>query len=141
MSEIPAEMYLLAGVTAAGKSKISMMLAEGMGAEILSCDSVAVYKGMDIGSAKPNIQERQKLPHHGIDLVEVNEVYSVADYQVYIQKTVEEIKVKKNQSLWLEVVGFICSPFYPLWSMTSKYPRKRGQRWKNFTHRRGWKVF
>jgi tRNA dimethylallyltransferase len=111
MSEIPAEMYLLAGVTAAGKSKISMILAEEMSAEILSCDSVAVYKGMDIGSAKPSIQERKKLPHHGIDLVEVNEVFSVADYQVYIQKTFEEIKEKKKPIVVVGGSGFYLQSF------------------------------
>ena len=79
MSDIPAVIYLLAGVTAAGKSRIPMKWAQQIGGEILSCDSVAVYRGMDIGSAKPSIPERQEVPHNGIDLVEVNEIFSVAD--------------------------------------------------------------
>jgi tRNA dimethylallyltransferase len=62
MSDIPAVIYLLAGVTAAGKSRISMKWAQQIGGEILSCDSVAVYRGMDIGSAKPSIPERQEVP-------------------------------------------------------------------------------
>ena len=53
MSEVTPVIYLLAGVTAAGKSDLSLKWAEQMRGEILSCDSIAIYRGMDIGSAKP----------------------------------------------------------------------------------------
>ncbi len=111
MSDIPAVIYLLAGVTAAGKSSISMKWAQQIGGEILSCDSVAVYRGMDIGSAKPSIPELQKVPHYGIDLVEVNEVFSVADYQVYAQQTVEELKAKKKPIVVVGGSGFYLQSF------------------------------
>ena len=121
MSDTPPVIYMLAGVTAAGKSSISMNWAHQIRGEILSCDSVAVYRGMDIGSAKPSIAERQEIPHYGIDLVEVNELFSVADYQVYIKKTVQEMRAKKNQSWLSEAVDFICSPFCPRWWMVFKF--------------------
>jgi tRNA dimethylallyltransferase len=111
MSDIPAVIYLLAGVTAAGKSRISMKWAQQIGGEILSCDSVAVYRGMDIGSAKPSIPERQEVPHYGIDLVAVNEIFSVADYQVYIRKTVEEMKANKKPIVVVGGSGFYLQSF------------------------------
>ena len=67
-----APIYLLAGVTAAGKSQIALNWAEANQSHILSCDSVAVYKGMDIGSAKPSEDEQSRVSHHGIDLAEVD---------------------------------------------------------------------
>lgn len=81
MTERPAVIYMLAGVTAVGKSKISIRWAAKNRCEIVSCDSVAVYKGMDVGSAKPSVRDRQQVVHHGIDLVDVRDVFSVADYQ------------------------------------------------------------
>ena len=102
---------MLAGVTAAGKSSISMNWAHQIRGEILSCDSVAVYRGMDIGSAKPSIAERQEIPHYGIDLVEVNELFSVADYQVYIKKTVQEMRAKKKPIVVVGGSGFYLQSF------------------------------
>ena len=70
-SETP-NLYFLAGVTASGKSAIALEWAEKNEAEILSCDSVALYRGMDIGSAKPNPDERARVKHHGLDLANVD---------------------------------------------------------------------
>lgn len=69
------------GPTAAGKSEIALRLAEEIGAPILSVDSMQVYRHMDIGTAKPSRQERARVPHHMVDLVEPEETYSVARFQ------------------------------------------------------------
>src|SRR5437899_12984855 len=61
---------LLAGPTAVGKSEIAMCLAEKLGGEIVSVDSMQVYRGLDIGTAKPTPPERARLPHHLIDVVD-----------------------------------------------------------------------
>ncbi len=69
------------GPTASGKSEIAIRLAEEMGAEIISVDSMQVYRGMDIGTAKPDREDRARIRHHGVDLVEPSESFSVADFQ------------------------------------------------------------
>lgn len=59
---------LLLGPTGSGKTALSLALGERFSGEIVSCDSVAVYRGMDLGTAKPNREERARLPHHLIDV-------------------------------------------------------------------------
>ena len=71
---------VLTGPTASGKSAIALSLAQLIDGEILSLDSIAVYRGMDIGSAKPSQEDQQTIPHHLIDMVDPTEEYSVACY-------------------------------------------------------------
>jgi tRNA dimethylallyltransferase len=111
MTERSAVIYMLAGVTAVGKSKISIQWAAKNSCEIVSCDSVAVYKGMDVGSAKPSIRDRQQVVHHGIDLVDVRDVFSVADYQAYATEVVEQIKGRKVSVLVAGGSGFYLQSF------------------------------
>jgi tRNA dimethylallyltransferase len=70
----------LAGPTASGKSAASLVLAEALDAEIVSVDSALVYRGMDIGTAKPTPDERQRVPHHLIDIRDPAEPYSAAEF-------------------------------------------------------------
>ncbi|WP_437202141.1 tRNA (adenosine(37)-N6)-dimethylallyltransferase MiaA [Planctomicrobium sp. SH664] len=72
--------WFLAGPTAVGKTETSLRLAEQIGAEILSLDSMAVYRGMDIGTAKPSRQEQERCPHHLIDLVDPHVDFSTAAF-------------------------------------------------------------
>lgn len=72
--------YFLLGPTASGKTSVSLVLAEKLNAEILSLDSMLVYRGMDIGTAKPSVEERAPVPHHLIDVVDPNEEFSVKQY-------------------------------------------------------------
>src|SRR5262245_56855160 len=76
----PCQLYLILGCTAVGKSAIALPLAERLGAEILSVDSMQVYRRMDIGTAKPSTSERQRVPHHLIDVAEPSESFSVARF-------------------------------------------------------------
>jgi len=78
-------LIVLAGATATGKTALSLALAEalaatGVAAEIVSADSRQVYRGMDIGTAKATADERTRIPHHGLDLVDPDQPFSVADY-------------------------------------------------------------
>jgi len=75
-----AQRYFLLGPTASGKTSVSLALAEMLNAEILSLDSMLVYRGMDIGTAKPSVAERAPVPHHLIDLVDPHEEFSVKQY-------------------------------------------------------------
>lgn len=70
----------VAGPTASGKTALSVALAEHFGGEVLSCDSMQIYRGMDIGTAKPTKEEMRGIPHHMIDCVDPNEAYSVGRY-------------------------------------------------------------
>lgn len=72
--------YFLVGPTAAGKTMVAQRLAESMGADILSADSMLVYRGMDIGTAKPSAMERRQVRYWGLDLVEPSESFSVARF-------------------------------------------------------------
>ena len=69
------------GPTASGKSEVALRFAEEIGAEIISVDSMQVYRRMNIGTAKPDVAERARVCHHGIDLVEPSDAFSVADFQ------------------------------------------------------------
>lgn len=80
MSELPAVVAIV-GPTASGKSALAMRVAERFGGEIVSADSRQVYRGMDIGTAKPSVQERRRVPHHMVDVVDAGGLYDVARYQ------------------------------------------------------------
>ncbi len=71
---------IIAGPTAVGKTDASVLLAQELGAEIVSADSMQIYRGMDIGTAKPTKEQRKLICHHMIDIVEPDQPYSVGDY-------------------------------------------------------------
>ncbi len=80
-SEILRQCLFLAGPTAVGKTDVTIALADQLAPiEILSLDSMCVYRGMDIGTAKPSVELRQRVPHHLLDIVDPHEDFSVADY-------------------------------------------------------------
>ena len=81
------------GPTAAGKSKTAVEIAERIGGEILSVDSMQVYRGMDIGTAKPTLEERRGITHHMIDLVDPEDEFSVAEFRRHGRKVMEEAEV------------------------------------------------
>ena len=85
------DIIVIVGPTGVGKTKLSIELAKELDAEIINGDSVAIYKELDIGSAKPTIEEREGIPHHLIDIRNVLEEYSVFDYQKDVRKKIDEI--------------------------------------------------
>ena len=78
-SQLPLLVVIL-GSTASGKTALSLRLAEYFSGEIVSCDSVAVYREMEIGTAKPSFEERRKIPHHLIDVADPSEAFTAGDY-------------------------------------------------------------
>ena len=85
------DIIVIVGPTGVGKTKLSIELAKKLDAEIINGDSVSIYKKLDIGSAKPTIEEREGIPHHLIDVREVDEDYTVFDYQKDVRKLIDEI--------------------------------------------------
>ena len=82
---------LLLGPTGSGKTALSLALGERFGGEIVSCDSVAVYRGMDLGSAKPSIAERERLPHHLIDVANPDQPFTAGAYSRAARVALREI--------------------------------------------------
>ncbi len=81
----------IVGPTAVGKTALTLRLAEKLGGEVISADSMQVYRGMDVGTAKPTPAERTRVPHHLIDVCEPGEAFSAADYQRLARAAVEDI--------------------------------------------------
>lgn len=82
------------GPTAVGKTKLSIRMAKRFDGEIISGDSMQIYKGMDIGTAKIKEEETEGIPHHMIDIKEPDEEFSVADFQVTVRSYIDEISRK-----------------------------------------------
>lgn len=79
------------GETASGKTALAIGLAERFGGEIICADSRTVYRDLDIGTAKPTIEERQRVPHHLLDVVGPDEAFSVADFKRLAQEAIDDI--------------------------------------------------
>jgi tRNA dimethylallyltransferase len=82
---------LLLGPTGSGKTALSLELARRFGGEIVSCDSVAVYRGMDLGTAKPTTEERALLPHHLIDVADPDQPFTAGEYSRQARAALREI--------------------------------------------------
>src|SRR4051812_28207185 len=82
---------LIAGPTAVGKSEVAFNLARKLGGEIISVDSMQVYRGMDIGTAKPSAEQRAAVPHHLIDIAGVTQSFDAARFIELAQLAIEEI--------------------------------------------------
>lgn len=97
--------WFLTGPTAAGKTAASLLVAKEIDAEILSLDSMAVYRHMDIGTAKPSLEERAVVPHHLIDLVEPSDDFSVSDYVAHVEIAVSDILARGKTPLFVGGTG------------------------------------
>ena len=89
-------LVVIVGPTASGKSALAISLAEKFGGEIICADSRTVYKGMDIGTAKPTVDEQARVPHWGLDLVEPGERFSAAKFKRYAIAKIDEIHSRGN---------------------------------------------
>lgn len=110
---------IVSGQTASGKSALALELAAGLSGEIVSCDSVQVYKGFDIGSAKPSRAEQQQIPHHLIDCCRGNEQYHAARFRQDALTAIEEITSRNKQAF---IVGGTTLYLSALLSGLSDYP-------------------
>ena len=99
-------LIVIAGPTAVGKTAASVRLAEWIGGEIVSADSMQVYRGMDIGSAKASLAERRGIPHHLLDIVDPSENFSVARYQKYANEALQDIQSRGKIPILVGGTGF-----------------------------------
>src|SRR5689334_16290449 len=96
-----ADCWYLTGPTAAGKTHVGVELARRIGAEIISLDSMAVYRDMDIGTAKPSAAERQAVPHHLINIVAPTEDFSLSEYVDAAHAAIAEIRGRGREVLFV----------------------------------------
>src|SRR5687767_6046554 len=95
-SKTQPTLHILTGPTAVGKTEVALGWAERRGAEIVSCDSLLFYQGMDIGTAKPTPAERARVPHHLIDVRAVTEPVDVTQYVTLARRAVEAILARQR---------------------------------------------
>lgn len=105
------EPVFIAGPTAVGKSAIALALAEKIGGEIITVDSMQVYRGLDIGTAKPTADERKKIPHHLVDVCDLHESFDAAQFIRLAQKAVEEIQSRGHTPIFCGGTGLYFKAF------------------------------
>jgi tRNA dimethylallyltransferase len=102
---------LLAGPTAVGKSEVALSLAERLDGEIISVDSMQVYRGMDIGTAKPSLAERARVPHHLLDVVDLVETFDAAGFVRLAQAAAGEIRSRNRRPILCGGTGLYFKAF------------------------------
>ncbi len=101
LCDLAAECWFLTGATASGKTTLSLEMARQLNAEIISLDSMAIYRDMDIGTAKPSQEIRAQIPHHLIDLVDPTESFSVSQYREQAIGTIQQIRGRDREVLFV----------------------------------------
>ena len=86
------------GPTATGKSALALAIAERCGGEIVNCDSTAVYRGFDIGTDKPPMQDRRRIPHHLIDIVDPTDEYTAAQFARDASAAIRDIDARAHRA-------------------------------------------
>ncbi len=104
--------WFLAGSTASGKSAVALGLAERIGGEIVSVDSMQVYRGLDIGTAKPSPEERRRVPHHLVDVVELSETFDAARWLALARAAFAEIRGRGRIPLFCGGTGLYFSAWF-----------------------------
>ena len=103
-------LLVIAGATATGKTGLAIDVAErlageGIAAEVISADSRQVFRGLDIGTAKATVEERRGIPHHGLDLVDPDEPFSLAEYAVHARTTLAAIGARGGLAILVGGTG------------------------------------
>ena len=107
----PLKPLLLAGPTAVGKSAVALALAERLGGEIISVDSMQVYRGLDLGTAKPTAAERARVPHHLIDVAELTEFFDAARFVRLANAALREIQARGRVPIFCGGTGLYFKAF------------------------------
>ena len=98
---------VVAGPTASGKTRLGIELAQALGGEIVSADSMQIYRRMDIGTAKPDMKERQGVPHHLFDVCEPGEAFSVDRYDEKADAAAQEILSRYTANAYCQTHGVL----------------------------------
>jgi tRNA dimethylallyltransferase len=99
-------LVVIAGPTGSGKTALSLAVAERFNGEIVNCDSVAIYREFEIGTAKPSLEERSRAPHHLFDILDPAEQMTAGEYSRIARETLEHIKQRGNLPIVVGGTGF-----------------------------------
>lgn len=117
-------LVVIVGETASGKSGLALQLANKLNGEIVSADSRTIYKGMDIGTAKPSPAEQKQVPHHLLDLVEPNETFNVADFKRAALQVIADIRGRGYLPIMVGGTGLYVDAVIFDYQFRAKYDRK-----------------
>ena len=120
-----SHLILIVGPTAVGKTEIAIQLAERLNGEIVSADSRLFYRGMDIGTAKPTPEERQRVPHHLIDIAQPDEILSLAVFQQKATAVIADIHTRKKLPFLVGGTGQYVRAVTQAWSPPEVQPDER----------------
>ena len=115
-------LVVILGPTGVGKSEMAIQLAEKFNGEIVSADSRLFYKGMDIGTAKPTIEERQRIPHHLIDVADPDELWSLGIFQKEAYSAIKLISYRKHLPFLVGGTGQFVHSIIEGWNIPSVEP-------------------
>ena len=101
----------MGGPTASGKTALGVALAEQFGGEIISADSMQIYKGLDVGTAKVTPEETRGIPHHGVDILQPDEPFSVADFTALAGALEHEISSREHLTILVGGTGLYVQSF------------------------------
>ena len=123
------KVVVICGPTASGKTSLSIELAKRINGEIISSDSMQIYKNMDIGTAKPTVNEMQGIKHYLLDFVEPNQRYSVAEFKNDAEKTIDEILAKGKTPIVVGGTGLYIDSLiygieYPSFELDEEYRKE-----------------
>ncbi len=105
------KLLCVVGPTASGKSALAVALAEELDGEILSCDSMQLYRGMDIGTAKATPEEQKGIAHHFLDILDIREAFSVSDYVTLAERTVTDLYARHKIPIFCGGTGLYVDSF------------------------------
>ena len=111
----------IVGPTAVGKTALAIKLAKELNGEIISCDSMQIYKGMDIGTAKPTKEEMEAVKHHLIDIKEPNEEFSCADYAIFAKELIDDICARGKTPIFCGGTGLYLDSVIEIGSFSSGF--------------------
>lgn len=122
--------FVIVGPTASGKTGVAIEIAREVDGEVICADSRTIYRGMDMGTAKPEAAERAGVPHWGLDLVEPGERFTVADWQLYALGKIAEIRARGKVPLVVGGTGLYVDALVYGYSFTERGKREQSDRQK-----------
>ena len=123
-SEAQSPLVVIVGPTAVGKTRLALRLAGELEAEVVSADSRQVYRGMDIGTDKPAAEERQRVPHHLVDIVDPDEKLTLARYQDMAYAAIEDVLARGRVPLLVGGTGLYIKSVVEGWSIPRVKPNE-----------------
>jgi tRNA dimethylallyltransferase len=122
--EAQSPLVVIVGPTAVGKTRLTLRLAGELEAEIVSADSRQVYRGMDIGTDKPTTEERQRVPHHLVDIVDPDEEFTLAQYQDMACAAIDDVLARDSVPLFVGGTGLYIKAVVEGWSIPRVRPNE-----------------